>query len=346
MVAAPLFIDIRSGAVDDLARSLADGRIAPGGRLAVAIGPRFGNEIAETLDGSLEQADLITVTEGSVDAARAFADQVRHGSYEAIVGIGGGRTIDVAKYAAGLTGLPMVSVATTLAHDGIASPVASLERDGRKGSHGVPVPIAVFVDLDYVRRAPRPLMLGGVGDVLSNLSAIADWQRAAATRGEQFDGLAAGIARSAAESLIWRDDDDTSDTFLTSLAEALVLSGMAMAVAGTSRPCSGADHTILHSINELYPGTAGHGELAGMAADFCTYLAGDERLNALIDGCLRRHALPRLPSDVGLTDEQFAVAVEKAPMTRPDRWTILNELALSEAEMLARVRDYTQSRPG
>ena len=68
--------------------------------------------------------------------------------------MGGGRTLDVAKYAASLVGLPMVSVATSLAHDGIASPVASLEHEGRKESYGVTVPVAVVVDLDYVRRSP------------------------------------------------------------------------------------------------------------------------------------------------------------------------------------------------
>ena len=103
----------------------------------------------------LENADVYDVEGGTLQAAlepRRTGSAL--GSYDAVVGIGGGRTLDVAKYAAGLTGLPMVSVATNLAHDGIASPVASLEHDGRKGSYGVHVPLAVVVDLDYVRRSP------------------------------------------------------------------------------------------------------------------------------------------------------------------------------------------------
>ena len=67
----------------------------------------------------------------------------------------------MAKYAASITGLPMVSVATNLAHDGIASPVASLEHDGRKGSYGVHIPIAVVVDIDYVRRCPPEQLRSG-----------------------------------------------------------------------------------------------------------------------------------------------------------------------------------------
>jgi glycerol-1-phosphate dehydrogenase [NAD(P)+] len=344
IVAAPLYVDVRAGVIANLAASLADHRIAPSGKVAIVVGPNVGAEIAEALRPQLTVADVFTVESGSIDAARSLAETLRLASYDAIVGIGGGRTIDIAKYAGGLTGLPMVSVATTLAHDGIASPVASLESDGRKRSYGVPIPIAVFVDLDYVRRAPHHLALGGVGDVLSNLSAIADWELAAARKHEPVDGLAVAMARSAAESLLWREDGDTSDGFITSLAEALVLSGVAMSVSGTSRPCSGGEHKILHAIDELYPGTAGHGELAGLTANFCTHLSGDEALHADIDRCLARRSLPRHPQDVGMTAEQFSGVVAYAATTRPERWTILEQLALSEDEIDKQVDEFVARR--
>ena len=72
----------------------------------------------------------------------------------------------------------MVAVATSLAHDGIASPVASLEEGGRKGSYGVQMPLAVVVDLDYVRRSDPEMRRSGIGDAISNLAAIADWRLA------------------------------------------------------------------------------------------------------------------------------------------------------------------------
>ena len=56
-----------------------------------------------------------------------------------------------------------------------------------------------------------------------------------------------------------------------------------------------------------------------------------------LDACLRRHGLPRLPADLGLTDEQFAQAVVRAPDTRPDRFTILEHLALDEDAVRERV---------
>ncbi|MGP3482539.1 iron-containing alcohol dehydrogenase, partial [Escherichia coli] len=148
--------------------------------------------------------------------------RLRGGFYDAVVGIGGGRTLDVAKYAASLSGLPMVAVATSLAHDGIASPVASLEGDdsGHKSSYGVQMPIAVVVDLDYVRRSEPAMRRSGIGDTISNLSAIADWRLAERYRGEAVDGVAVTFARVAATSLVHRGDGIEDDDFLIALAEA------------------------------------------------------------------------------------------------------------------------------
>ncbi len=218
------------------------------------VGPGQGDQIVAAVGPALENAVVFPVEGGTVEAALELTDGLRTGSFDAVVGIGGGRTLDVAKYAAGLAGLPMVTVATNLSHDGIASPVASLEHDGRKGSYGVHGPIAVIVDLDYVRRSPPEQLRAGIGDALSNLSALADWELAGRERGEQVDGLAAAFARAGAESLLSRTDDLHSDTFLTALSEALVLSGLAMAAAGSSRPCSGACHEISHAIDALFPG--------------------------------------------------------------------------------------------
>ena len=225
----------------------------------------------------------------------------------------------MAKYAASQAGLPMVSVATNLAHDGIASPVASLEdEEGRKGSFGVHIPIAVVVDLDYVRRSPEEQVRSGIGDALSNLSALADWEVAAEDRGEPIDGLAATFARSGAESLVRSTDDLGSDSFQRTLAEALVLSGLAMAVAGSSRPCSGACHEISHAIDALYPDRASHGEQVAVGALFASFLREDG-LFELLDGALRRHGVARLPKDLGLSDERVRRGRRPCPFhaTRP-----------------------------
>jgi glycerol-1-phosphate dehydrogenase [NAD(P)+] len=347
MLTAPLSIDVRPGAVAALGELLADRRIATEGRVAVAVGPGQGDQIADHVRPGLRHCEVFQVDGGTVDAAVELGGRLRGGSYEAIVGIGGGKTIDVTKYAATLAGIPMVSVATNLSHDGICSPTASLEHEKGKGSFGVAMPLAMIVDLDYVRAAPDHLVRAGIGDVLSNYSAVDDWELAGRERGEPLDRLALMLARNAADALVYHPESIESNRFLTVLAEGLVMSGMAMAFAGSSRPASGGDHEILHAIDRLYPGTAGHGELAGIGAAFCYHLRatflgeGAGRL-AEITGCLRRHGLPVVPADVGLTDEQFARAVIFAPETRPGRYTILEHLGLDEDTVLKTAADYAR----
>ncbi|MEA2170134.1 MAG: glycerol-phosphate dehydrogenase [Solirubrobacteraceae bacterium] len=343
MIATPVVIEIGPGAVRNLAPLLADQRISAGGHVGVAVGPGLGSEIEAILGPAMANAEIWTIEGGSVESAHELAGHLRGGFYDALVAIGGGRTLDTAKHAATLTGVAMVAVATSLSHDGIASPVASLEDHGRKGSYGVQMPVAVMVDLDYVKRSDPAMRRSGIGDAISNLGAVADWRLAERERGEPVDGLAVTFAHTAAMAILPREDGVEDESFLYALAEGLVLSGLAMATAGSSRPCSGGDHEILHAIDHLFPGTAHHGELAGMASLFTAHLREDPAMFAALDGCLRRHGLPRSPQDLGLSIDQFCQAVVAAPDTRPDRFTILEHLDLDEAEVRRRVDAFAEA---
>jgi glycerol-1-phosphate dehydrogenase [NAD(P)+] len=345
LLPAPVAVDVRHGAIAGLGALLADRRIATEGRVAVAVGPgQHGTGLTARL--RLAEAEVFRVEAATIDSAVHLGKRLRTGCYEAVAGIGGGRTIDVTKFAATMAGIPMVSVATNLAHDGIASPVSSLAHESGKSSYGVAPPVGVVVDLDSVRTAPARLVRAGIGDAVSNLSAIADWELAAAQTGEPIDGLAVTMARSAAQAVLHQPGSADSDEFRTVLAEALILSGMAMTVAGSSRPCSGGDHEILHAIDQLYPDAGIHGELAGAGALFCTWLREDRAGVALLSECLARHGLPRTPAGLGLSLADFTKAVLCAPATRPGRYTILEHLGLSEVQAAARVEEYAQSFAG
>ena len=348
MLTAPLSIDVRPGAIVALGELLSDRRIATSGRVAVAVGPGQGDQIVADIRPGLADCEVFRIPCGTVDAAVALGSELRGGPYEAVVAIGGGKTIDVTKYAATLAGIPMVSVATNLSHDGICSPVASLEHENGKGSFGVAMPLAMIVDLDYVRAAPPRLVRSGIGDVISNLSAVEDWELSHREQRDPIDRLALTVARNAAEALLHQPSSIDDDRFLTMLAEGLILSGMAMAFAGSSRPSSGGDHEILHAVDQLFPGTANHGELAGIGALFCFHLRavhlGEEpaRVKSVAD-CLARHKLPLVPSDVGLSEEQFTQAILHAPTTRPGRYTILEHLGLDERGARTAVGDYVRA---
>ncbi|MPZ71933.1 MAG: iron-containing alcohol dehydrogenase [Nitriliruptorales bacterium] len=341
-ISSPVTIEISAGAVAGLAPLLAEGRISTRGDVAIAVGPGQGESLAETIREALPKAEVFPVEGGSMDTAQTLISGLRSTFFDAVVGIGGGKTLDVAKYAASMVGLPFVAVATNLSNDGLASPVASLESHGRKGSFGVHIPIAVFVDLNLVRQSPVRHTRSGTGDVISNLNAIADWELARRERGESVDGLAVTFARTAAQALIDRQDSPDSDGYLTALAEALFLSGMAMTVAGSSRPCSGGCHEIGHAIDALYPEAGLHGEVVAVGAMFASYLRDDPLLPA-VDRCLRRYGVPRLPGDLGLTPEEFKDAVVEAPSTRPDRYTILEHLDMDDDEVRKRVDAFIEA---
>jgi glycerol-1-phosphate dehydrogenase [NAD(P)+] len=115
-----------------------------------------------------------------------------------------------------------------------------------------------------------------------------------------------------------------------------------MAVAGSSRPCSGACHEISHAIDALYPQQASHGEQVAVGALFASFLREDGLFEPL-GTALRGHGVARVPADLGLDDEQFGAAVAKAPSTRPDRYTILERLELAEDEIRDRVARYVDA---
>ena len=341
LVPAPLVMDIRSGALHDLPATLSDGRISVSGRLLVVCSSGTGAEIARPLRKALPAADFLENCPTTFDAMTGFIEQVRSRSYEAVVGLGGGRVLDAAKYIATRLGVPIVVVPTTLAHDGIASPVSILANESGRGSYGVAAPLGVIVDLDVVAGAPRRYLLSGVGDVLSNLCAVADWEMSHDKLGEQVDGLSVAMARSAATAIQFFPGDTGSIEFVRVLAESLILSGLAMSIAGSSRPCSGACHEISHAIDLLCPDRMHlHGEQVSVGACFGTMLRGNDADFYSMLAAHRRFGIGVLPSDIGLSEDDFCRVVEFAPQTRPGRHTILEERNLSAADIRTQVQRY------
>lgn len=344
LIPSPIVVDIRAGALDDLATVLADQRISSSGRLAVAISGGSGAKLRERVLPALPKADWFEVGGGTLDDAIKLADAMKRGHYDAVVGLGGGKIIDCAKFAAARVGLPLVAVATNLSHDGLCSPVATLDNDAGRGSYGVPNPIAVVIDLDVIREAPVRFVRSGIGDALSNISAVADWELAAREKGEAIDGLAAAMARQAGEAVLRHPGGVGDDGFLQVLAEGLVLTGISMSVAGDSRPASGACHEINHAFDLLFPKrAASHGEQCGLGAAFAMHLRGAKEESAFMAEVLHRHGLPVTPDEIGFTADEFVQVVEFAPQTRPGRYTILEHLDLSTDQIRDAYADYAKA---
>ncbi|WP_119580979.1 iron-containing alcohol dehydrogenase family protein [Streptomyces europaeiscabiei] len=345
LIPSPIVVDIRPGALDDLATILSDQRIAPSGRLAFAISAGSGAALRERLAPAFPEADWFSDADGTIDGAVRLADSIKKGGhYDAVVGLGGGKVIDCAKYAAARVGLPLVAVATNLANDGLCSPVATLDNDAGRGSYGVPNPIGIVIDLDVIREAPVRFVRAGIGDVICKISAVADWELASRETGEKVDGLAAAMARQAAEAVLRHPGGVGDDEFLTTLSESLVLCGISMSVAGDSRPASGACHEISHAFDLSFPKrNALHGEQCGLGGAFATFLRGNHEVAGQMVEVLRHHGLPVLPGEIGFTVDEFVQVVEFAPQTRPGRYTILEHLELSTDQIKDAYADYAKA---
>ncbi|MGD1219092.1 iron-containing alcohol dehydrogenase family protein [Streptomyces krungchingensis] len=344
LIPSPVVVDIRPGALDDLAGVLSDERISHSGKLAVAVSNGSGARLRERIAPALPGATWYEVGGGTLDDAVRLAGDMRAGHYDAVVGLGGGKIIDCAKFAAARVGLPLVAVPTNLAHDGLCSPVATLDNDAGRGSYGVPNPIAVVIDLDVIREAPVRFVRAGIGDAVSNINAIADWELSNRVTGEKIDGLAAAMARQAGEAVLRHPGGIGENGFLQVLAEALVLTGIAMSISGDSRPASGSCHEINHAFDLLFPKrAASHGEQCGLGAAFAMHLRGATEEAVYMAEVLRRHGLPVLPEEIGFTVDEFVQVVEFAPRTRPGRYTILEHLDLKTDQIKDIYSDYAKA---
>lgn len=254
---------------------------------------------------------------------------------DAVVAIGGGRCLDVAKLAAGRAGLTVVTVPTQLSHDGICSPVAVVPNEaGRAESVGAAAPRAVFVSVPTLVGAPGASVAAGLGDLLANPLALRDWALAVERGIDQHDERAWDMS---AESFALVEPLFDADPalgaadpgFLRTLADALVLSGMAMIQSGTSRPASGGEHEISHAIDELHGGRALHGAQVAFGCIFSVHLYGED--HRLFRSRLRRLGLPQHPADLGLSKDDTVRVLLHAPETRPGRYTVVEAAGLDEA---------------
>ena len=240
-----------------------------------------------------------------------------------VLAVGGGSKIDIAKIACMHLNLPFISIPTSAAHDGIASNRASLKTEGGSQSIEGASPMGVVADTEIIFKAPYRTLASGCADVLSNFSSLHDWKLAYNLKDEEFSRSAYSFALFAAESMM-----EATDYIRPNLEESvwlaikpIIVSGISMSIARSSRPTSGSEHMISHTIDMMYPGRAMHGEQCGVASIVTSYLQkGDweELKHALV-----KIGAPTKASELNLTDEEFINAVANAHKIRKDRYTIL-----------------------
>lgn len=310
------------------------------GPICIASGPNvkrlLGRKLTDGLnDYQLSWVEIASPTLGSVKSVKEEAIAIKA---RTVIGFGGGKSIDVAKVAAYELKIPMVSVPTSASHDGISSPFASL-RDSRKPySRATKPPYVIAADLELIKKAPERLFKGGFGDLVAKITAVRDWELARDEKGEYFGDYAANLAKMSAQHVMERAEDihEMNQEGVRALIEALISSGVAAGIAGSSRPCSGSEHLISHALEVIAPGAGLHGEKTGLGTVIIAALYGMDW--SAILSALRDAGCPTSFRDLGISEEQLVQAVLMAPEIRPDRYTILHKKKLSKDDITKLVR--------
>jgi len=268
-----------------------------------------------------------------IASIKQIQSKVRNDKSDIIIGIGGGRSVDIAKMIAFNLKKPFVSLPTAASHDGIASPFVSVRSD-KPHSIVATAPLGVFVDIDIIKKAPKRLLASGCGDLVANIIAVRDWELGRDKTGEYFGRYSANLASMSAKILM-----ENSDLFAKKgldvrvIVEALISAGVASCIAGSSRPCSGAEHLFSHALDRLAPGVGLHGEKCGIGAIMMAKLQGQDWKKII--KTLKNVGAPTTAKKIGLKSATLAKALTIAQSLRPERYTILKQSKMTEKKAIA-----------
>ena len=322
----PLLALVRPGALTNVAKVLHEQNLAFRRALVMTgLGETmaYGRQVAT----ALRRADMDARVEAVRAATYVEVDRIKEDVIECyypdiLMAVGGGSVVDVVKLVASERRLPWVSLPTSASNDGICSPVVVLWTENRRKRVGGSMPIGIIADLAVIARSPRRLRLAGVGDLLSNITACTDWELAARRGKASLNGLARMLALSGVRQMLgFRKPDIEDPAFLEIVVEGLILSGIAMEVCGSSRPCSGAEHLISHALDVRDKTGALHGEQVGVAALFCRHLQDGN--STPLRPFAEQVGLPVTPTQLGVDRREFIEAARRGPSMRPGRWTVL-----------------------
>ena len=249
----PETVDLRPGATERLASYCARGAALT--KLRLVADERTWEAAGREAERSLKAAGLATrasVLEGPEPAAdargilRLLFDDVAE--ERLFIAIGSGTITDLVRFVCHRTGRDFLSLATAPSVDAYASVVAPIVVEGMKRTVPARAALAVFAEPEVLARAPRAMIAAGFGDMVCKFSAVADWRLGALLWGESFDEAIARRSVAAANSCVeaLADIGAARTDGAAKLMAGLVESGICMALAGHSRPASGAEHQYSH----------------------------------------------------------------------------------------------------
>jgi glycerol-1-phosphate dehydrogenase [NAD(P)+] len=277
--------------------------------------------------------EVVTVEKATFESVESVTEAAGADDIGYLLGVGGGKAIDIAKMASDHCGKGFVSVPTAASHDGIVSGRSSIPEGDTRHSVAAEPPLAVVADTGVLANAPWELTTAGCADIISNYTAVLDWRLANRLKDVEYSEYAAALSEMTAEILV-----DNANMVRPNLEEsswvvtkALVSSGVAMSIAGSSRPASGAEHLFSHQLDRLTPNTALHGHQVGVGSIMTAFLHGGDRgIWRDIRDALRAIDAPTTATELGIDDETVIEALTTCHEIR-DRYTILGDGMNEEA---------------
>jgi glycerol-1-phosphate dehydrogenase [NAD(P)+] len=303
--------------------------------VAVVTGRTVKSKAGDDLVSSLEKVSLKSslhiVSHASMDVVDELQDKLGDKLPDFVIGFGGGRSVDIAKMIAFRISRPFLSVPTSASHDGLSSPFVSIRGTNKPHSIKATTPIGVVADTQLMLEAPSRLLAGGCGDLVAKITAVKDWELARDENGEYFGSYAANLAYMSAKIILEESEklNCKSQFSIRTIVEGLISAGIAGCIAGSSRPCSGAEHLFSHAVEYVAGSDFGlHGERVGIGTIMMAKLHGlnwDKIVEAL-----NNVGAPTKAKQIKLSEVQVVKALIAARSLRPERYTILSKIRLDK----------------
>lgn len=290
---------------------------------------RVGKECVEALDASSLKHKWIETPNASMNDINSAQSLVRKEQPNFIVGVGGGRSVDVAKMISFNLNIPFISVPTSASHDGISSPFVSIRGRDKPYSLKAHAPIGVIADTKLISEAPYRLQASGCGDLIGKITAVKDWELARDDKNEYFGSYAANLANMSAKIIIENSSKLSCRANIRTIVEALISAGVASCIAGSSRPCSGSEHLFSHALEYVAKTNCGlHGERVGIGTIMMSKIHGLD--HAVIIKTLQNIKAPTTAKEIDVTEDQIIQSLLIAQSLRPERYTILNKIKMDK----------------
>ncbi|MBA8791068.1 iron-containing alcohol dehydrogenase family protein [Clostridium saccharobutylicum] len=323
-IAIPSILEVGKGNINNVGNLIKKSNFK---KVLICFGEGIKELFGDSIENSLKEAVIeISKTEIIKDinfeeiSIKAFEIS---NDVEALIGVGGGKAIDAVKYMSFLKKLPFISIPTSTSNDGFSSPGASLLVSGRRMSLPAKTPHGIIIDIDVIKGAPEKFIFSGVGDLISNITALHDWNFEEEHGKIIIDDFAKMISKKSVNSFV-RTEFKTikDDLFLKELVDSLTLNGISMEIAGDSSPASGSEHLISHALDKFLEKPELHGIQVGIA----TYIMSKVQNHRVerISKVLRETGFFEYVKTLKMRKEDFKKAIDIAPSIKPNRYTYIH----------------------